>query len=191
MEYSANGTQGQRQGNSRPFKAPHSAYRCAGDDRWCAIAVSDDQQWRAFCLAIGGPAWNSEPRFATAANRKKNEAELNRLIEAWTSQRGPEEVMQIMQKQGVPAGVLENAQDVFEDPQLKARNHLWLMQHSEIGPFHHLGQPSILSNTPAQAKMPAPCLGEHTEHVCTSFLGISDAEFTRLFSSGAFGKTQA
>jgi benzylsuccinate CoA-transferase BbsF subunit len=189
LEYSANGAQGQRLGNAHPFHAPHAAYRCAGDDRWCAIAVSDEPQWRAFCQAVGEPSWSSEPRFATMVNRKKNEAELNILIEAWTSERRAEDVMEILQKHGVPAGVVKNAQDIFEDPQLKARGHLWLMEHNEIGPFHHLGQPSILSETPAQPKMPAPCLGEHTEYVCTKILGMADDEFTRLVSSGAFGKT--
>ncbi len=188
LEYSSNGTQGQRQGNAHPFKAPHAAYRCAGDDRWCAISVSDDNQWRAFCLAIGEPSRSSDPRFATLVNRKKNEAELNSLIETWTSKHSPEEVMEIMQKHGIPAGIVKNAQDIFEDPQLKTRGHLWLMEHNEIGPFHHLGQPSILSKTPAQPRMPAPLLGEHTEYVCIRILGITDDEFTRLMSTGAFGQ---
>lgn len=188
LEYSANGVQSQRAGNAHPFYAPHAAYRCAGEDRWCAIAVSDEQQWQAFCLAIGEPGWSSESRFSSMINRKQHEEELNILIETWTSEHSPEEVLEIMQKHDIPAGMVKNAQDIFEDPQLKTRDHLWLMNHGEIGPFHHLGQPSILSRTPAQPKMPAPCLGEHTEYICTKLLGITDEEFTRLVADGAFGK---
>jgi crotonobetainyl-CoA:carnitine CoA-transferase CaiB-like acyl-CoA transferase len=96
--------------------------------------------------------------------------------------------MQIMQRHGVPAGVVNNAEDVYNDPQLKSRGHVWLLDHREMGPVGHLGTPGKLSKTPATPKMPAPCLGEHTEFVCTSFLGMSDDEFTKLFSAGAFGK---
>jgi benzylsuccinate CoA-transferase BbsF subunit len=188
LEYTANGTRSQRNGNSHPYAAPHGAFRCQGDDRWCTIAVFDDKQWKSFCAAIDNPSWCSEPGFATATGRKQNEEKLNRLVETWTSSHSAEEAMQIMQRHGVPAGVVNNAEDVYNDPQLKSRGHVWLLDHREMGPVGHLGTPGKLSKTPATPKMPAPCLGEHTEFVCTSFLGMSDDEFTKLFSAGAFGK---
>jgi benzylsuccinate CoA-transferase BbsF subunit len=187
LECSANGSQQGRRGNSHPYAAPHGAYRCQGDDRWCTIAVMTDEQWRAFCRAIGNPVWTGESRFATVMERKKNEEELNGLVETWTSQRPAEEVMEIMQGHGVASGVVKNAQDIYEDPQLKERGHLWVLDHREMGAFSHLAQPSKLSATPAQPKMAAPCLGEHTEYVCTRLLGISDEEFVRLSAAGAFG----
>jgi benzylsuccinate CoA-transferase BbsF subunit len=187
LECSANGTQEQRRGNSHPYAAPHGAYRCQGDDRWCTIAVLNNIQWQSFCQAIGNPAWTRESRFATMMDRKMNEEELNKLVEMWTSERTAEDVMEIMQSHGVAAGLVKNARDIYEDPQLKERNHLWLLDHREMGPFSHLAQPSKLSRTPARPKMPAPCLGEHTEYVCTRLLGISDDEFVRLVAAGAFG----
>jgi benzylsuccinate CoA-transferase BbsF subunit len=189
LEYSANGAQEQRRGNSHIYAAPHGAYRCKGDDRWCTIAVLNDTQWQAFCHAIENPTWTNEAIFASGMERKKHEEELNKLVETWTIERSAEEVMKIMQSQGVAAGVVQNAQEVCDDPQLKSRNHIWTLNHREIGPFGHLGQASTLSRTPPSPKMPAPCLGEHTEYVCTQILGFSDEEFINLTSSGAFGQT--
>jgi crotonobetainyl-CoA:carnitine CoA-transferase CaiB-like acyl-CoA transferase len=59
----------------------YQVYRCKGDDSWCAIATFTDAEWDAFCLVIGNPDWTRDPRFATLLGRKKNEDELNRLIE--------------------------------------------------------------------------------------------------------------
>ena len=94
--------------------------------------------------------------------------------------------MSLMQAAGVPAGVVKTARDLFEDEQLNYRNYFWTLNHPEIGPFGHLGQPFGLSETPARPRMPAPCLGEHSEYVCTEFLGMSDKEFLELFSEGVF-----
>ena len=186
LDYTVNGTQGERRGNSHPYAAPHGAYQCQGDDRWCTIAVFTDEEWEAFCQAIGNPTLASDPKFATKMNRKMNEEELNRLVEEWTIKHDAEEVMGIMQAHGVAAGVVKNAKDLYEDPQLKERTSLWVLNHPELGPFSHLAQPSKLSKTPAQPRMPAPCLGEHTEYVCTKLLGMSDEEFAELVAAGAF-----
>ena len=96
------------------------------------------------------------------------------------------EVMAKMQSAGIDAGVVQTGQDLLEDPQLKFRHHFWNLEHKEIGTLPHLGQSFILSETPAQPRMPAPCLGEHTEHVCREFLGMADSEFVELLSRGAF-----
>ena len=67
LEFIANGTQGTRSGNSHPYAAPYGAYRCKGNDRWCTISVFTDGEWKAFCQAIGEPAWTLEPRMPTQA----------------------------------------------------------------------------------------------------------------------------
>jgi len=94
--------------------------------------------------------------------------------------------MALMQAAGIPAGVVKNAKDVFEDPQLNQRNYFWTLDHSEMGPFAHLGQPFGLSETPAKPRLPAPCLGEHSEYICTKLLGMSDKEFVELLAMGTF-----
>jgi benzylsuccinate CoA-transferase BbsF subunit len=100
-------------------------------------------------------------------------------------ERSPEEVMAALQAEGVPAGVVENAADVFADPQLRSRGLFWPMEHSEIGLFNHLGASMVLSKTPAQASAPSPCMGEHNEYVLTKILGKTDEEFVELLAAGA------
>jgi crotonobetainyl-CoA:carnitine CoA-transferase CaiB-like acyl-CoA transferase len=184
LNYFANNEEGKRMGNASPNAAPHGVYRCKGDDRWCAISVFTDEEWRGFCKALGNPIWTEDPKFKLFLNRKKNEEELNILVEKWTSQHPAESVMSLLQNEGVPAGVVQNGQNIYEDPQLNYRNYFWTMDHPEMGAFAHLGQPFGLSETPAKPRMPAPCLGEHNEYICTNILGMSDEEFVDALSSG-------
>ena len=148
------------------------------------ISIFNDGEWEALCQAMGNPEWTKDSRFATITGRKENESDLDRLIEGWTIQFSAEEVMTRLQAAGIAAGVVETPKDVFYDAQLRHRNHLWPMEHPEMGLYHHFGQSIKLSKTPAEPRMPAPCLGEHTEYVCREFLNMSDEEFASLMEKG-------
>lgn len=186
LDYSVNKKIAGRMGNSCSYAAPHGVYRCKGDDRWCAIAVFTDAEWEAFCKVLGNPSWTKDPKFSTILGRKGNEDELNKFVEAWTSNFTPEEVMNLMQRAGVAAGIVENTRDLIEDSQFKARNYFWWLEHPEIGLFPHFGESFELSKTPVEPRMPAPCLGEHNEYVCCQLLGMSDEEFVQLSAEGVF-----
>lgn len=186
LDYVVNGRCASRGGNSCPYTAPHGVYRCMGDDRWCAIAVFDDEEWKAFCKTIGKLEWTTDPKFATVIDRKRNEAELNRLIEEWTVKHTAEEVMVLMQESDISAGLVENAADLLQEPQLKERAFYWWLNHDEMGHVLHAGAAFKLSKTPWELNMPGPCLGQHTEYVCREFLGMSDEEFVELLNIGAF-----
>jgi len=188
LDYFVNGRVCPRMGNSHDYAAPHGVYRCRGDDRWCAISVMNDTQWQALCKIMEAHrlTWPKEEKFSTLLGRKENEPELNCFIERWTVEHTAEEVMTCLQKAGIPASVVETAQDLLNDPQLKARNHFWHLAHPEIGAFSHLGQAAKLSKTPAKGVRPAPCLGEHTEFICRKILGITDADFISMLSEGVF-----
>ena len=181
LDYTANGRVDTRQGNRLGHAAPHGAYRCAGDDRWCTIAVFTDDEWRALCRAMGDPEWAREERFATLQGRKENEDELDLLIEGWTAERSAEEVMETLQAAGVPAGVVQSARDVLEnDPHLKARGYYVYQDHPEAGRTAYDGPGFRLSKTPGRLLSPAPMLGEHTALVCTDVLGMDDEEMAQL-----------
>ncbi|MFA5079623.1 MAG: CoA transferase [Dehalococcoidia bacterium] len=181
LDYTANGRLPANAGNTSPNAAPHAVYHCK-DNRWCAIAVCSDDEWRSFCTAAGMPGMVEDPRFDTLDNRKRNEQELDHLVGQWTITRTPESIMTLLQAAGVQAGIVESAADVCQDPQLKARNHFWLMQHPVIGDCLHLGEAAILSQTPAQPRMPAPCLGEHTELIATEILAVPEDELVALLT---------
>jgi benzylsuccinate CoA-transferase BbsF subunit len=187
LNYIVNGREEKAKGNSCDYAAPHGAYRCKGEDRWCVISVFSDEEWRSFCKAIGEPQWTKETKFSTLKGRKENEEELNRLVEEWTKEHDPYDVMMILQEAGVSAGVVQNGKDLYNDPHLRERECFWALEHKELGRFSHLGQPSILSETRAKLNRPAPCLGEHTEYICREFLGMSEDEFDKYLIEGAFG----
>ncbi|MFC1924962.1 CaiB/BaiF CoA transferase family protein [Chloroflexota bacterium] len=186
LDFDVNGRVAKRDGNRSPMAAPHGAYPCQGEDRWCAIAVSTDDEWEGFCKAIGNPAWIKDPKFATLSSRKENEEELNKLVGEWTSNLTAEKVVTIMQKAGVAAGVVQNCEDLHSDPQLKHRNHFQQLEHPVIGKHFYFTSGFRLSKTPGELKNPGPCLGEHNEYVYTKILRMSDEEFVDLLNEEVF-----
>jgi benzylsuccinate CoA-transferase BbsF subunit len=183
LDYLVNNRVWNRKGNRHPYAVPHGVFRCKGEDKWCAIAVFTDGEWKALCKALGNPPWTKDPKFSTFLNRKQNEDELEALIEEWTCQHTPEEVMTLLQKHGVPAGVVNSNQDLYNDPQLKHRNQFIELSHPEIGVYPVENQAYILSKTPAELS-PAPCLGEHNYYVYTQLLGMPEQEFLQLLQEG-------
>ncbi|MDY7018748.1 MAG: CoA transferase [Chloroflexota bacterium] len=188
LDYVVNGRENKRNGNSSPFAAPHGVFKCRGEDKWCAIAVFTDEEWNALCRAMGNLPWTKEVRFSTLLLRKRNEEELNHLVETWTINFNPEELVSQLQTSGVSAGVVKSAADLYDDPQIRNRNALWSMMHEEIGQCTCLGQPSILSRTSAELQRSAPLLGQDTLYVCQELLGISEEEFDQMVINGVFGE---
>jgi benzylsuccinate CoA-transferase BbsF subunit len=184
LDYAVNGKIAKRVGNRDENAAPHGAYRCRGEDRWCAIAVFTDEEWKSFCRVIGNPAWTTEARFASLADRKGNEDELDELIEAWTVNYPPEEVMNLMQAAGVPAGVVETEEDMMEhDPQFRHANFFWTLDHAEVGTYRSPRPPFVMSKAACEVRC-APLIGEHNEYVCKEILGMDDEEIADLVVEG-------
>ncbi|MFC1532482.1 CaiB/BaiF CoA transferase family protein [Thermodesulfobacteriota bacterium] len=187
LDYSANNRIQVRAGNKHPSAVPHGAYRCKGDDRWCVIAVFTDSEWEVLCGVIGNPEWTKSELYSTFRSRKQNEEKLNELIEKWTIDHEAEEVMGLLQDVGVMAGVVQTVDDLVErDPQLKHRRYFQRLEHPEMGETLYVRPNYVLSKTPAEIKMPAPCFGEHNEHVCREFLGLSEKEYDELLVDNVF-----
>jgi benzylsuccinate CoA-transferase BbsF subunit len=188
LDFSTSGMEAKANGNSCEYAAPHGVYRCKGEDRWCAITVFTDDEWQSMGRVMGNPEWTKSVEFATLSARKNHEPALNRFVEQWTSQYEPEHVMALLQQAGVAAGVVQNAEDLCSDVQLKERECFWRGNHKELGRSTYLGQPSRLSLTPAKLYRDAPCLGEHNEYICSEILGMPEAEYDRCLVEGAFGQ---
>jgi benzylsuccinate CoA-transferase BbsF subunit len=186
LSYSVNNVVWQRNGNRSLIHAPHSVYRCSGDNRWCAFAITTEDEWKAFCWILGNPDWTKDAKFAVMADRKKNEDELDSLIESWTMTLKAEEVMERLQTAGIASGVVKNIGDLHEDPQLIHRGNFAKVTHPEIGDYTVELPPARFSQITADLRRSAPCMGEHTEYVCCTLLGISGEEFVQLDSDGVF-----
>ncbi len=186
LDYTVNKRIWTRDGNRCPYAAPHGAYPCQGDERWCAIGVFSDEEWDALCRVMGNPEWVGEAKFATLLGRKENEEELNERLGEWTKNFSAEEVMERLQAAGVSAGVVKNGADIQNDPQSAYRHYLWQLEHPEIGKQYYEAAGFTLSKTPTDIERPAPILGQHTEYVCREILGMSDTEFVDLFNQGVF-----
>ncbi len=184
LDFAVNQTEFQRLGNSSPEACPNNVYRCHGEDRWIAISVCADAQWHLLCQAMGNPSWANNSQYATFLGRKGSEKNLDAKIEQWTLNFSPEELMSKLQGLGVIAGVVQNARDILENPQIAERGYFWQLEHRELGTFPHCGQPFKLSKTPPEGVRPSPCLGEHTEYVCRELLNMSDEEFVSLLNKG-------
>jgi benzylsuccinate CoA-transferase BbsF subunit len=186
LDCEVNGRNGKRHGNSLSYAAPHGVYRCKGDDRWCAIAVFTDQEWRSFCKVVNNPAL-ADPRFTTLLSRKQHEAELNRQVEEWTAKYTPHEVMTMLQEAGVAAGAVQRTDEVIADPQVKHLKYFKWMNYPGIDREFPTQLAFVqLSKTPAEVTRPRPMMGEDNEYVYTKIAGLSDAEFTELMAEGVF-----
>ncbi len=183
LDYEVNGRIMTPQGNRDPNAAPHGAYRCRGEDRWCVIAVFTDAEWQALCQVAGHAEWAQDPRFRTLADRKAHEDDVDRLVGEWAAQCTREEAMEKLQAVGVAAGIVSTLGDLFEDPQLQHRRIWRTLPHEELGPYAYEAPPFTLSETNAEL-YPSPLLGEHNRQVYGEILGMSDAEIEELTKQG-------
>jgi benzylsuccinate CoA-transferase BbsF subunit len=186
LDYAVNGRSLALTGNKSQDAAPHGVYPCLGDDRWVAIEVFTEEEWQSFCRVIGAPAWTKDPRFGTLAKRLENSGVLDEMVAAWTINHSPEEVMQNLQTAGVGAGVVSNARDIVEDPQLAHYNYFQEVDHPFIGKVKFAHPPAFkLSDVDADVGR-STILGEHNEYVCKDILGYSEPEYQNLIQQKIF-----
>ena len=186
MDYIVNEREAARVGNRDQGAAPHGAYPCMGEDRWIAIACFSDEEWQALSRLMDPAGENGAylERFSTFLARKSSEDELDRVVGEWTSRWDSLELMGTLQGAGIPAGVVNDARDLFEDAQLKHRAHFRYLEHPEIGRYATDRSELNLSLTPGSLDTPAPRIGEHTEQVLREIFGLSEDEYRSLEADG-------
>jgi len=189
MDYTINHNPASPQGNHPDYTpaAPYGCYRCRGDDRWCVIAVFNEEEWHALRGILGNPAWTEDPRFYTLSQRMEHAEEVDELLTQWTAKHTPEEVMERLQAAGIAAGAVRDASDLAQDPQLAVRDFFVESQHPLLGKTTADGTPIRLSRTPARFKRPAPLLGQDNRYVFQDLLGLSQSELSRYIKNGVIG----
>jgi benzylsuccinate CoA-transferase BbsF subunit len=162
-------------GNSSSLVAPHNIYPCR-DGRWCAIAVFTEEEWGGLKKALGNPFWADDKKLDTLSSRLKHRDELDKLITDWTQQYTAQEVMSLLQKNGVAAGIVQDAANLAIDPQLKARG--FLMKSSKTPLIDAV--PIIMSATKPEYKKAAHSPEQDNDYVYGELLGISKKELKKL-----------
>jgi crotonobetainyl-CoA:carnitine CoA-transferase CaiB-like acyl-CoA transferase len=184
LEASATGAAPEPRGNRSLDAAPHNAFRCAGEDRWVAIAVRNEEEWRAFCDVVGRPQLAADTRFATLEARRRHEDELEAIVEAWTSDLDAWEAMHRLQQGGVPAAVVEDLEDVTtRDPSLPGRHLLPVHRAGEPHTYTLHAQPARIDGETAPLS-PPPYFGEHNNEVLRDVLGYDEASYAALLEGG-------
>jgi len=168
-------------GNAVEYAVPHGVYPCAGDDRWCAIAVVGDEAWERFRLCVG---WPEDARLATLAGRLAARAELDARLAEWTRGHAPELAASTLQAAGVSAMAVQGPDDQRADAHLAARGAIETVDHPEIGAERHVANPLRFGRTMLVRGQRAPLLGADTEAVLTSWLGLTADEVAELAGQG-------
>ena len=181
LDSSINGRDWQPSGNRKPSVAPYDVYRCRGLNTFCAITCSNDEQWSALCAAMDKPALAEDSRFATLADRLSNIDEMDAIINAWTQELTPRQVMFLLQKAGVPASAVQTGEDVYFDVHLRERGFVVPVDDPASGPMDVGGLTMHLPATPGRQQMDGrPAFAGANDYVFDVLLGLTPAERQRL-----------
>ena len=173
VHYVAQAALGAGSADIRDDTSVHAVYPCAGDDEWCVVSIGSDDEWRGVRSALGQPE---------VADRH----ELVALLSAWTRTRGPVQAAEALQAAGVPAGPMNRAPDLLDDPQLVERNVFRDMVHPLIEhPLPTETGPAPFRHIPPAPQRPAPLPGQDTRDICRDVLGLGAGETERLITAGA------
>ncbi|MGH3730645.1 MAG: CaiB/BaiF CoA transferase family protein [Micromonosporaceae bacterium] len=185
-EYLANGRVPQPSGSENPNRAPARTY-LSSDDRYVQVLASTPRLWEAFCAASGLDSLRTDPRFATSQDRVNRRDQLNGVIAARFRQRPAAEWLAVFREYGVPAGLVQNLDEVFTDTHVAARGLVHEIDHPVSGLIRVVGSPLRLLDTPPEVRQPPPLLGQHTDEVLGDWLGYDPEWVERCRAGGAFG----
>ncbi|HIF99335.1 MAG TPA: CoA transferase [Myxococcales bacterium] len=175
-----------RLGNRSTHRTPQGCYACAGEDRYCAISVASEEEWRALCHLIGRDEWALHPDFATATGRRESADRIDEAIGRWTRKHSPHDAAKILQAAGVPAGAVQNTEDQYlRDPHLAARGFFETIPHLKKGTVVATGIPLGLTGTPGRTPRAGAAMGEDNASVFRDRLGLSEAEYNDYLATGA------
>jgi crotonobetainyl-CoA:carnitine CoA-transferase CaiB-like acyl-CoA transferase len=174
----ADGVVPQPMGTAYGALLPYQTFQTTTRD--IAIGIGSDKLWRTFCPLLGLPQLVDDPRYVTNAARNANRLSLVAALQEAFLTKSYEEWEAILLPAGIPMGAINTMDAVVAHPQVKARGALVDCDHPVAGHIQRVGPPVRLSETPGAVRSPAPLLGEHTDAVLKTRLGLDDEELARL-----------
>ena len=180
--YFATGKIPPRRGNKHPSITPYETYSCK--DGYFNLGVGNDSLWRRFCDATGLGEIKEDPKFAVNKDRVDNRLELQEILDAFFAEKTVGETLDALRGAGIPCGPINNLAQVLSEPQVLAREMVVDVDVPVAGPTKVTGVPIKLSKTPGSVRTPPPTLGQHTEEVLESVLGMDEAQRNALRQEG-------
>ena len=166
---------------------PGSIVKCKGwetDPNAYVYFITQAAVWGNICDLIGKPEWKEAPGYATPAARLDKIKEIFAAIEEWTMTLDKFEVMRRCNPLNIPCGPVLSMKDLAEEPSLRKTGTIVEVDHPERGPYLSVGNPIKLSASPSDV-MRSPLLGEHTDEILKSVVGLSDEEIAAARAAGA------
>jgi crotonobetainyl-CoA:carnitine CoA-transferase CaiB-like acyl-CoA transferase len=166
LDYLANGRDSQPRPNEVPGSLLCEVVPCGGSDQWLAVEAEDDADWRALATLLGRPELAARPP-APAARQEAAAA-----LSAWSATLTPQQAVRLLQRGGIAAGVVQNCEDVVCDPQHRARDFFYEMDHPDLGVAEYASSPYRVDGALPHPSRPTPRLGEHNGEVLESWLAV-------------------
>jgi len=167
-----------RWGNAHPTIVPYQSFQT--EDSHLVVGVASEGIWKRFCAALGKSELTRDPHFERNSNRVANrEALIPVLAEIFRSQNN-ESWLRLLNEAEVPCAPIQTIDRVFQSPQVLHRKMLLEVEHPTAGTVRMAGLPVKFSATPATIRLPPPLLGEHSEQVLSSWLGLSSEDVAKL-----------
>jgi formyl-CoA transferase len=177
-----------RAGNDSGGGQLGNAVKCApGGPNDYIYVVVQEAVWDGLAKRIGGETLAADIRFATIGQRRKNQQEMWRLLEAFASQYTKREMMAILNELDVPCGPIMSTEDLVDDEHVRGRGMIVELDHPKRGKWLNVGMPVRLSDSQVEIER-SPLLGEHTDEILREVLGFDDAQVESLKEVGALSK---
>jgi succinyl-CoA:(S)-malate CoA-transferase subunit B len=173
-----------REGAETPIVVPHSHFP-SSDDRWIAIACTNDKIFGRLADCMGRPDLKDDPRYATNRARIERRGEVNGMIADWTGSMTRDEVLALCSAAEVPCGPVYAIDEIFQDPHYAARGNILRMSDPRAGDVAIPNVVPRMDGTPGQVRWLGPALGAHTEEVLRELLGLDATRMTELRDKGA------
>ena len=162
-EYFSTGGTPQPMGSAHRMSAPYQAIQCA--DGYITVAAANDRLFVRLCEVLGHPEWTALDVYRDDTHRVANHESLARLIESVMTTRPRADWLARLDANDIPCGPINGYAEVFDNPQVRARQMALEVDHPTLGHLRTLGSPIKMSATPTDPSRRAPLLGEHTREV--------------------------
>ncbi|MFZ6875604.1 CaiB/BaiF CoA transferase family protein [Undibacterium sp. Di27W] len=178
MNYLASGNAPKRWGNAHPNIVPYQTFATA--DGHIIVAAGNDGQYKKFVQIGGLPELADDPRFSTNPQRVEHRDVLVPVLAEMVKRKTKQEWISLLEEAGVPCGPINTLKEVFEDPQVLAREMQINLPHPTAGQVKLVASPMKLSATPVTYPSAPPLLGQHTQAVLATVLGYDEQQLQAL-----------